>query len=641
MNKPPDKYKCIKMPLTKVFPCQDDIDKLNYAIKRSNQINIKVCMLLKILLLQDYNILIHANNTLTSLPLVNTDIIGLIQKSILERANRGRRITDETKILFIERLRNIQNEIDDFSLVDGLNLSSILKYQEIEILTSIENNIKQHFLTEYINRLVNTVFQMKKSLNPDIKKDLKKVKNDLRNGTLNCDIKYHYWLNKYRNLVVPVDYEESYYYDIQKHPQKYLVHMFWINSVLNSYGTVKYQVIPQRTDIVCKHSQIDTKSIIELFVPGKTEFLNNLSENQDKIWNMVTSIKRRYNKNYTFDYCIITDGYACSIRYVEKTQHDKQLILKDKARIGRKMAQSEKDKKEKDEIKKNEKKDEIKKEKYIEFPYIEEIKPVDLLSMKNVNFVDPGKDRLFTVLKEDGDVFNYSNNKHIRYTKRNIHQKKILKIKNQLNIIPVETELSNFNGKSSSVEDFISYCSKKLEVNKRLESLYEQKPFRQYKWYNYICRERRNDKMLNQFEREIGKDGILVIGDASIGVSMRNYISTPNITLKRKLKERFTVLTIDEFRTSCINCYTHNKETNHFKYKDQKNKTRSLHSVLTYKMENNRLGCINRDLNAIKNIKSLYYHYLEYLKGNELEPRPKIFCREKRTDIQQSVLTPV
>ena len=143
--------------------------------------------------------------------------------------------------------------------------------------------------------------------------------------------------------------------------------------------------------------------------------------------------------------------------------------------------------------------------------------------------------------------------------------------------------------------------------------------------------------MLNQFEREIG---ILVIGDASIGVSMRNYISTPNITLKRKLKERFTVLTIDEFRTSCINCYTHNKETNHFKYKDQKNKTRSLHSVLTYKMENNRLGCINRDLNAIKNIKSLYYHYLEYLKGNELEPRPKIFCREK-TDIQQSVLTPV
>ena len=103
MNKPPDK--CIKMPLTKIFPCQDDIVKLNYAIKRSNQINIKVCMLLKILLLQDYNILIHANNTLTSLPLVNTDIIGLIQKSILERANRGRRITDETKILFIERCK--------------------------------------------------------------------------------------------------------------------------------------------------------------------------------------------------------------------------------------------------------------------------------------------------------------------------------------------------------------------------------------------------------------------------------------------------------------------------------------------------------------------------------------------------------
>ena len=37
---------------------------------------------------------------------------------------------------------------------------------------------------------------------------------------------------------------------------------------------------------------------------------------------------------------------------------------------------------------------------------------------------------------------------------------------------------------------------------------------------------------------------------------MRNFISTPNLSLKRKLKERFKVYNIDEFRTSCLSYET-------------------------------------------------------------------------------------
>ena len=209
--------------------------------------------------------------------------------------------------------------------------------------------------------------------------------------------------------------------------------------------------------------------------------------------------------------------------------------------------------------------------------------------------------------------------------------KKINNIKKNLNIIQVESELSNYNSKSVSTEEYISYCSKKLEINKILESSYENIKFRQYKWYNYICRERSYGKMLNEFENVLGKDATLIIGDASLGVNMWNIISTPpNVTIKRKLNTRFRVLSIDEFRTSCINCYTHKRENTKLKYKGKDNKTRSLHSVLTYKMENNRLGCINRDNNAVKNMKYIYDYYIEYLRGNVDNPRPEIFCRKNK-----------
>lgn len=48
-----------------------------------------------------------------------------------------------------------------------------------------------------------------------------------------------------------------------------------------------------------------------------------------------------------------------------------------------------------------------------------------------------------------------------------------------------------------------------------------------------------------------------------------------------------------------------------------------LHSVLTYKMENNRLGCINRDKNAVFNIKAIVEQWLQD------KTRPEAFLRGK------------
>ena len=58
---------------------------------------------------------------------------------------------------------------------------------------------------------------------------------------------------------------------------------------------------------------------------------------------------------------------------------------------------------------------------------------------------------------------------------------------------------------------------------------------------------------------------------------------------------------VDEYNTFCLHHITEVRFNNlQIKWKD--NKIRKLHSVLTFKGENERKGCINRDNNATHNI---------------------------------------
>ena len=45
--------------------------------------------------------------------------------------------------------------------------------------------------------------------------------------------------------------------------------------------------------------------------------------------------------------------------------------------------------------------------------------------------------------------------------------------------------------------------------------------------------------------------------------------------------------------------------------KDPDQKYRKIHYVLTYKMENKRMGCINRDKNGCKNIQKVFNSYIQ------------------------------
>ena len=57
-------------------------------------------------------------------------------------------------------------------------------------------------------------------------------------------------------------------------------------------------------------------------------------------------------------------------------------------------------------------------------------------------------------------------------------------------------------------------------------------------------------------------------------------------------------------------------------------KIRKLHSVLTFKMGMNRIGCINRDKNAVYNFRAITKSLIETKK------RPAIFSRNKTRESQ-------
>ena len=624
--KPPDKYRCIKLPIQKILKSDlpiDVLERINDAISRTNIITTNSYFLLRLWVLQKY----HNNQ---EIPIITEDTIKMSMKSLV-KASAGPK-PKGNNLALLQEFQNIGNSI--FTLQDGKNLSAILDYYATTMITAIENNIKMHFI-DYIKRFVNSYFKniyqnelQNKEFKKQFYKELQQVKNDIINDAeiLTCDEKYHNWLNENRYKIVPENYDTSYFYDIKVNPQKYLKHMIFMNLQLEEMNTKMFQFFPLQTHLIPRHIQIDTKSLVELLIDtDKKQYFDNIETNKEKLWN--TFFKLHHMNKYVFDYTIITDGYSVSLRFLHTDFVNEERIKKDKMKNGKKLMKGLTDeekeikKQEKQvqqnklkeenrkrrELEKNEKK-ETKKEVLHEFPYIDEVSK-DFLDGKHL-FIDPGKRSLLTMMDDDGNYFSYTNKQRIKETKRIKYSSLLKNYKDKQHITEIENTLSLFNSKTCDIEKFKEYIKEKLKVNDAIAKLYQDEKFRKYKWYSYINTKRTEDNMLNKIENKYGKDIKIIIGDWSIGKQMRNFISTPNLSIKRKLNTRFEVYNIDEFRTSCLN-YKTEELCNNLYLPDKRNIERKMHSILTFKMENKRKGCINRDKNGCKNIQKVFNHYIE------------------------------
>ena len=432
------------------------------------------------------------------------------------------------------------------------------------------------------------------------------------------------------------------------------------------YTQKQYQFFTLQSNEVPRHIRIDNRGLITLFennVSAKFKIANQI---KNKLWSDIFKIKIK-GKKYTFDYSIITDGFSVSLQFIssdgankknkriqnmQSAKNNKEKMLKGKSKEEQKLlkntlqqAKIEKEKTAKEtqktliseKIKAN--KNVVKPKLNVEFPYINDV-PKDELKGKHI-FIDPGKRTLLTMIGDsdykdkDGKevIYQYNNIQYLKETKRFKYARKLLKIKEELKINITESTLSVFNKKTVNINGFKLYIKNKIEANKILIDKYFDKRFRQYKLYAFINTKRAEDNLLNTIQAKYSLEHKIIIGDWSIGKQMSNFISTPNLRLKRKLKERFEVYNIDEFRTSCIHYKTEQKTENlYLKINNTKinrepdGKKTKMHSILTYKMENKRLGCINRDKNAVYNIRKLFNCYIS---GKEA---PEIYSRSYKLE---------
>ncbi|AYV83337.1 MAG: hypothetical protein Hyperionvirus6_18 [Hyperionvirus sp.] len=550
----------------------------------------------------------------------------------------------------------------EFFKIDKKNLSQILNYSQTEIITNIENNIKLHFL-DHLRHFVNQTFKEQnnqildklktKRQKTDCRKrltaELTKVKNDLINCTLLSEQKYHLWINTYRNILLPNQTDKTLEDDINATPQKYLKSMIKICRLLEYEGKKTFQFFPIRTSLIPKNITLDTASLVDIFFQeNKNEYLDNISLYKEEIWGKIFNMQDPifHRKNAVFDYSIMTDGYSVSIRFLKKQYIEANKKKKDnKQNAGKKSKELYKDLSEeeiqkikneksiKDKQKKaalskaaREKKKEFKHmskeqqckilENAMEFIYIHQLakkKRRELRTAKKV-YADTGKRSLLYMIDDEGNTLNYTNATRVRGTKRLIFQERIEKLKNKEKINEIENQLCKYNSKTTNFEWFKCYIEKKIEIDEELRNFYHQEVFRKLKWYAYINKKREEANMLNMIEKKYGKDIIIIIGDWNDSGGI-NYMSTPGVGLRRKLAERFKVYLIDEFRTSCLHNKTEERCSN--LYLEHNNKVRKLHSVLTYRMNNKRLGCINRDKNAVLNMRKIVHHFLET--GERLE----------------------
>jgi len=374
--------------------------------------------------------------------------------------------------------------------------------------------------------------------------------------------------------------------------------------------------------------------------------------------------KQKPTRRYVFNYQIATDGYGVSIQMLRKDLVESTKATKARLKEARAVARKRDKDLTQDQIdeakrRKTQKAKEAKKQSlkdynnlsseeqeeqkqaqntvdgvlYEAFPYFNQLPPDKLEELKksHIILIDPGKRSLLTMMDYDGGKFlTYSHRQRLRETKQIKYRRHLQNYRGKKGILKIQKQANayQFNSKTCQLVTCKAFITGKAKMFDQLAPLYADRTFRQYHWYAYLNNRKSLGQLLDRIEAYYGKAGKyspngtikIIIGDWSSRVQLRGHMPTPGMALKRKLAERFEVFTIDEFRTSKLHYQTEQACDNLY-LPDAKGEDRKIHSILTYPMENERLGCINRDRNAVKNMRKIVSQFFK------TGDRPQRYCR--------------
>ena len=538
-----------KTPLKNIVKSDDLNNKINEVVYRVNKIVIHTCQFLNL-----YLIYLFDNDI--DFPDIDEKFIKTIFNIITIKIDgRGKKPSEDTekqiKILEDFYVKHYKQCIIDSDIINIDKLSYILAYEAIDIVKNIKNNISEHF-KDYVNKFVNQSFDIK-TVNQNIRNmnfdkestkkyinqsyaDLRLVKKDLLKSTDNfeSDEIFSDWLKLHKPNIIRKNKfnKDSIDYDLCSSSLDYLKSLFYMNKELEKINQERikknkeqfklFQVIPQRTSIKSCYITLDTCSLINLTITENfKKYLDKVEDCQEELWdnNFRTNKKEFKRNNYEFNYMIKTDGVGCSILLV-KLKNGKPIYTTSKIQKDVKTKLESLDKYIEDvEITK-----EIKNKRIVCLdPNLSDIYYAVSKNIKEKVIVDENN-KLKVIENEEIITFRYTQNQRRLETRNKKYNKlqdsinKETKI-NKRTIKEIESELSNYNSKSTNYSNFIEYCKKKNEVNRLLFAHYSQKLFRKLKFNRYTNTQKSESKMIKNFSNKFGKpdECTVILGDYDKG----------------------------------------------------------------------------------------------------------------------------
>lgn len=519
--------------------------------------------------------------------------------------------------------------IEDFDIVYDDKLSYILKYECIDIVKNINNNISMHFIN-HLRKYINILFEVKekrelikkdKSLSDcekklairkinerynNIKYDILSLEKDFK-----CEEEFIGKVKEMRKQLLPLKYiKNNVFYDLKANPQIFLKQMIKMNEEIQRLGEERkceyklFHILPLRTTIVPRYITLDTAAIVSLFI-GTAGYYKKLSELSDVIWGTIFHLRDKSfkRKDHKFINMIKTDGVGCSILLEKMTKEEIETgtVTKIKKVDGRSFK-----------VHNKETKDESK----YEHRYIENVKLNDRAKKKNFVFIDPGHNDLINCMgtnyanPKEEIFFRYTRKQRNAESKKNRNKKIMKKIKSA-EIIGKETLMAKHNSKTCDPKKFEIYLKAKITLNRELTEHYVQKIYRKLKFNMYTNTQKSESHMLNNFTAKMGKpeETIVVFGDYSKKETMKG--SEPHITkrIKRLMVNRgYKIYLINEYNTSklCNKCSSVTKNVKEEKDGEVKKIWKLIRCT-----SGECSMCHNRDKNAVRNMKKIMWSLIE------------------------------
>jgi hypothetical protein len=600
-------FKTVKTSLNDICRNEAVRDILTELVVRINNIKLHTYYFLKLFYLYQYE-------NYRTFPDITTEFVRAVMSILTYNKANGRKpIKNKRKLL--DQLEQFYQKHYKQYLPDkfnGSNISTLLDYLSIEIITSYKNHIQNN----YVNIIQQFINQMC-SYN-ETKKWIKQNKGEEEFKTycatiyaIKCQAVYgtqyvrtNFDLSEYSYVV---DYIHGTVFGniddplalSQTEPLTLLPGLISLNKTLHQLDCKLFTCFPLKKSFVSGYITLDTTMLIRNFVSvSKEYFIKNQLTERDRIWNtFFRTNKNTFKKNnYEFNHQISTDGYSCSILFIRKDIFNP---------LGKNWIPTMKRPKN-----------------YKTERYVHELTDEEKNKILQTEIIggDPGKHDLVHIVNGSYRITAEGNKKYntIRYTQKTRSHDQKTKLYTQ-KIESLETkyfdpetkqhnnDLSKTNSRVCTVSDCREYIEKKLKVKKYTESLYEEELYRKLRWYRFINTQKSESQFINNLKTYYETDNLtLLIGDWC-NSGMRGLPSTKGKGLRTMFRKYgIPVILVNEYNTSRKLAKDGSELKNFLKIK-LKTQYRECHGLLRSKSAiSGKSGhwyqIVNRDINGALNI---------------------------------------